>query len=73
AERGTMTVMLLRQMPVTRYAHQPLLPRIWRLRDNLSAYDAAYIALAEALGAPLVTRDTALANATGHRARVDIV
>jgi predicted nucleic acid-binding protein len=42
-----------------------LLPRVWELRDNLSAYDATYVALAEALGCPLLTGDARLAAATG--------
>jgi predicted nucleic acid-binding protein len=49
------------------------LPRIWDLRNNLTAYDAAYIALAEALNALLLTRDQRLAAAPGHHARVELV
>jgi len=60
-------------LPVTRYPHAPFLDRIWELRVNLTAYDAAYIALAEVLAAPLVTCDRALASARGHRARVDLI
>ncbi len=60
-------------LPLTRYAHDFLLPRVWELRDNLSAYDAVYVALAEALDAPLLTRDRRLTNAPGHRARVELV
>jgi len=60
-------------LPVTRYPHEPFLARIWELRRNLTAYDAAYIALAEALHAPLVTCDHALASAPGHRATVKVV
>ncbi len=56
-----------------RYPHDFLLPRIWDLRDNLTAYDAAYVALAEALDAPLLTRDRRLAAAPGHDARVELV
>lgn len=63
----------LASLGVTRYAHEDLLPRIWQLRGNLTAYDAAYIALAEALDAPLVTRDRKLAGTPGHRARVELV
>jgi predicted nucleic acid-binding protein len=58
---------------VTLYGHEELLDRIWELRANLTAYDAAYVALAEALGAPLVTRDRRIARAPGHRARVEVV
>ena len=54
------------------YPHTALLPRIWELRDNVSAYDAAYIALAETLEAPLVTRDARLARAPGIRAEVEV-
>jgi predicted nucleic acid-binding protein len=54
---------------ITRYPH-PLLLRIWQLRHNFSAYDAAYIGLAEKLGAALVTRDGRLASASGHAAAI---
>jgi predicted nucleic acid-binding protein len=59
--------------PLRRYSHLSLLSRIWELRHNLSAYDAAYVALAEALGAPLVTLDRRLAGASGHRARIELL
>jgi predicted nucleic acid-binding protein len=59
--------------PVTRYPHDFLLPRVWELRHNLTAYDAVYVALAEAFDAPLLTRDQRLAAAAGHRARVELV
>lgn len=58
-------------MRMTRYSHHPLLPRIWQLRENCTAYDAAYLALAEAVAAPLVTCDRKLADVPGHRARVE--
>jgi predicted nucleic acid-binding protein len=48
---------------IRRYPHGPLLARIWDLRDNISTYDASYVALAEALGVPLVTADRRLAHA----------
>jgi predicted nucleic acid-binding protein len=63
----------LAQIRLVRHPHNVLLPRIWELRNNLSAYDAAYIALAEMLGAPLLTRDQRLAVSTGHQARIDLV
>jgi predicted nucleic acid-binding protein len=62
----------LAALRVTRYAPVLLLHRIWRLRQNLSAYDAAYVALAEELGAPLITRDQKLATAPGHAAAVEV-
>ena len=63
----------LRALDVRRYAHDLLLDRIWALRDNASAHDAAYLALAEGLGAPLLTRDRALAEVPGVQARVQVV
>lgn len=59
--------------PVRRYPHDVLLARVWELRQNVSAYDAVYIALAEALGAPLVTHDARLAKAPGHTAKIELV
>ena len=63
----------LLDMRVTRYPHSVLLPRIWQLRHNLSAYDAAYVVLAERLGATLLTRDARLASAPGHSATVEVM
>ncbi len=59
--------------PLTRYPHDPLLPRIWTLRDNLTAYDAVYVALAEVLNIPLVTCDAHLAGAAGHSADLILI
>jgi predicted nucleic acid-binding protein len=59
-QRGSEATTDLADLPVARYPHLDLLPRIWELRHNFTAYDAAYIALAEALEAPLVSRDRAL-------------
>ncbi len=73
AARGTEALEDLSELAVVRYPHGPLLARIWALRDRLSAYDAAYVALAERLGAPLLTRDAPLARAGGHRARIELV
>jgi len=63
----------LADLRLRRYPHSPLLPRAWELRDNLTAYDAIYVALAEAVAAPLVTRDRRLASSAGHRAEVQVV
>ncbi len=60
-------------MPLLRYPHDVLLPRAWELRKNLTAYDAIYVALAEALELPLLTCDGHIAGAPGHRARVDVI
>jgi predicted nucleic acid-binding protein len=63
----------LGELPLRRYPHTLLLARVWQLRHDLTAYDAAYVALAEALGAPLVTRHRRIANSSAHQARVELV
>ena len=62
-ERAGAALTHLADFPATRWPHEPLLPRIWVLRDNLSAYDATYVALAEALNASLITHDQRLVRA----------
>ena len=59
------------ELALVRYPHQPLSDRIWELRHNLTAYDATFVALAEALSAPLITCDARLASAPGHTARIE--
>lgn len=56
-----------------RYPHGNLLGRIWQLRESVTAYDGAYVALAEALDAPLITCDARLARSHGHRAKIEII
>jgi predicted nucleic acid-binding protein len=58
-------------LDIERYEHEPLLGRVWELRENLTAYDALYVALAEVLACPLLTFDERLAAAPGHRAVVE--
>jgi predicted nucleic acid-binding protein len=60
-------------LPMQRYPHTLLLPRIWELRDNFSAYDGAYVALAEGLEAPLLTSDKSLARATRKHTDVEVL
>jgi predicted nucleic acid-binding protein len=60
------------ELTLVRYPHEPLNDRVWELRHNLSAYDATFVALAEALGAPLVTCDARLAAAPAQRARIEL-
>lgn len=55
-----------------RYPHEPLSDRIWALRHDLSAHDAAFVALAETLGAPLLTTDARLAGSSGHHAEIEL-
>lgn len=59
-------------LPVTRCGHRGLLPRCWELRDNLTVYDASYVALAEAAGVTLLTSDRRLAQAPGIRCEVEL-
>ncbi|MBA4115094.1 MAG: type II toxin-antitoxin system VapC family toxin [Rubrobacter sp.] len=72
ATRARLALDRLRETRLIRYPHTPLLGRIWELRDNLTAYDAAYVALAEALDAPLVTLDERLAQAPNIRATIEL-
>jgi predicted nucleic acid-binding protein len=71
--RADGAVIDLAAFALARFPHTPLLGRIWELRDRLSAYDAAYVALAEALDAPLLTLDARLARSRGHRAAVELI
>jgi predicted nucleic acid-binding protein len=63
----------LRDLDLQRHAHEPLLDRIWALRRNVTAYDATYVALAEALDTTLLTCDGRLARAPGVASRVELV
>lgn len=68
--RAVVALSRLRGIPITRYAHGGLIERMWQLRHTVIAPDAAYVALAESLGAPLLTTDERLARAPGHTARI---
>lgn len=73
--RASLTAALadLADLRASRHDHELLRPRIWALRHNLTAYDAAYVALAELLGARLLTTDAALARSARHEARIELV
>lgn len=74
ASRAQLALRALEDLPLMRYPQTPLLSRMWELRGTYTFYDAAYLALAEALAAPLVTCDVKLKAAPGrHRARVEVV
>lgn len=73
AERAEGALRDLSDLRIERYPHQLFLGRIWELRSNVTAYDAAYLALAEALDAPLLTMDRRLAGVPGCGAAVEVV
>ena len=72
-ERGRDALADLADFPLHRYPHGFLLQQMWDLRNNLSAYDAIYVALAQVLDTPLLTRDRRLAHAAGHCARIELL
>lgn len=71
--RGEQALADLMAVPVQRAPHLPLLARCWSLRDNLSVYDASYVALAESLGGVLLTADARLSRAPGLRCTVEVL
>ena len=76
AERSGEAIADLLDMPIERYPHDILVPRIWQLRENFSAYDASYVALAEALAdepVPLLTADARLARAVADHVYVPVL
>jgi predicted nucleic acid-binding protein len=72
-ERATVAVAGLLAWDVERHSHGPLVQRAWSLRSGITAYDATYVALAEALGATLLTCDARLARTAERFARVEVV
>ena len=72
-DRAAEAIADLIDLDLNRHAHLDLLTRAWKLRDNITAYDAVYVALAEALGATVVTCDAPLGKAPGHRTSVEVV
>lgn len=72
-DRAAEAIADLAGLDLHRHAHLDLLTRAWKLRENVTAYDAMYVALAEALDATVVTCDAPLAKAPGHRARIEVV
>jgi predicted nucleic acid-binding protein len=73
ADEGWAALDAWRRLALTRYGSQGLLERIWELRDNLSAYDAGYVAVAESLGCSLVTADARTSRSPGIRCPVTVV
>lgn len=73
AARALKAMEHLAKLNVRRWPHEPLLPRIWALRHNLTAYDAAYVTLAESLAAPLLTCDRSLVGIPGITCDVELI
>ena len=71
--RAAEAVRDLSLLPVQRAPHQPLLERCWELRDTVTVYDAAYVALAEAFDVPLITADGRLSRSSGLRCAVELI
>lgn len=72
-DRAAEAVADLLDLDIHRHAHVDLLARAWKLRENLTVYDAMYIALAEALDATVVTCDAPLTRARGYRAAIEVI
>ncbi len=72
-DRAAAAIADLADLDLHRHPHLDLLTRAWKLRENITAYDAMYVALAEALDAPIVTCDAPLAKAPGHRADIEVI
>ncbi|MFC0531167.1 type II toxin-antitoxin system VapC family toxin [Phytohabitans kaempferiae] len=73
AERAALAIVDLTDLPIERMPHMGLVRRIWQLADNVTPYDASYVALAELLSATLLTSDARLAHAPGPRCRIEVI
>jgi predicted nucleic acid-binding protein len=71
--RASLALGDLYDLDLRRVGHRPLLPRVWELRHTVTPYDAVYVALAEAIGAVLVTADRRLAAAPGPRCVIEVL
>ena len=72
-DRAHLAIQDFLDIPIMRYPHDLFVPRIWELRKTLTAYDAAYVALAETLDTQLLTCDSRLASSHRHSARIELV
>lgn len=73
SDRAQQALTDLLDIPINRIMHTPFLARCWELRENLTVYDAAYVAMAEELGVPLLTADARLSRSPGIRCKVDLI
>lgn len=73
AEDATYAIDMFSEISIHRYWVKPFVRRMWSLRHNITAYDAGYVALAESLGYPLLTRDRRLSQSAGHSARIEYI
>jgi predicted nucleic acid-binding protein len=72
-EQADVAFKLFRRYAIIRHHVEPLVLRMWAMRRNVTAYDASYVALAESLNLPLITRDRRLAHSSGHAARIEYI
>lgn len=72
-EEARSVIAMLADTSIVRHSVAPLVGRMWAIRQNITAYDAGYVALAESLDLPLITRDRRLAQSTGHAARIEYI
>ena len=73
ARRAALALTDLQELPLRRFPHPPLMARCWELRDNLTVYDASYVALAELFEVTLLTADQRLAASPGLRCNVEVI